>query len=63
MDNPTCQDKIVATGKPCRHPVKFVWRSGENQKLVCGIHARQYTASSLTPFRMKDWLANKWGVK
>ena len=56
MDRPICQHKQYSTGKTCRHPVKFIWDGWDGKsKLVCGIHAREYTANSLHPFRMRDY--------
>ncbi|KKL59717.1 hypothetical protein LCGC14_2212520 [marine sediment metagenome] len=57
MDRPLCQDRNFLTNEACWYPAKFVWE--RDNKLVCGIHARNYTADSLHPFRMRDWKIDK----
>ena len=59
MERPICQETKGRYGRPCIHPAKFIWEP-EN-KLVCGLHARAYTANSLHPFRMQDYEKNRVG--
>ena len=54
---PICEATHGRYGKPCVHPVKFIWKP--EGKLVCGLHARAYTAESLYPFRMLDYIKKR----